>query len=107
MKEASETVLSTFQKSCDEYAKLFIPEPKQDQIIESLVNYYTKYFSLDILNECIDVFVKDADDPILVYNFALDSSKVRERVIERRRSRDEFNTLVKQTEERMRQFDEL
>jgi hypothetical protein len=57
--------------------------------------------------ECIDIFVKEASDPILVYNFALDSSKIRERAIERRRSRDEFNTLVKQTEERMRQFDEL
>ena len=107
MKETSETVLSTFQKSCDEYAKLFIPEPRQDQVIESLVNYYNKYFSIGMLLECIDIFVKEANDPILVYNFALDSSKIRERAVERRRSRDEFNTLVKQTEERMRQFDEL
>jgi hypothetical protein len=107
MKETLETVLLTFQKSCEEHAKLFIPEPRQDQVVESLVNYYDKYFTMEILLECIRTFVKEADDPILVYDFALSSSKIRDKVIERQRSKEEFNTLVKQTEERMRQFDEL
>ena len=107
MKATSETVLSTFQKWCDEYAKLFIPEPRQDQVIESLINYYNKYYSEEILNECIHLFVKDTEDPILIYNFAINSSKIREKVIERQKSRREFDMLVKQTEERMRQFDEL
>jgi hypothetical protein len=62
---------------------------------------------MEILLECIRIFVKEADDPILVYDFALSSSKIRDKVIERQRSKEEFNTLVKQTEERMRQFDEL
>jgi hypothetical protein len=107
MEKASEIVLSTFQKSCDEYAKLFLPEPRQDQVVESLVNYYKKYYTIDILIECIQYFVKESHDPILIYDFAVNSSKIRERVIERHRSKDEFSTLVKQTEERMRQFDEL
>lgn len=107
MKEASEIVLLTFQKSCDEYAKLFIPEPRQDQVIESLVNYYKKYYSLEILQECIDEFVKVNPDPIIVYDFAMESSKIRDRIIDRRKSKKEFNKLVKETEERMRLFDEL
>lgn len=107
MKETSETVLHTFQKSCDEYAKLFLPEPRQTEILDSLVNYYGKYYSIDILNQCVVEFVKTSDDPILVYNFALESSKIRDRIVERLKSKEEFSKLVRETEERMRQFDEL
>lgn len=107
MSQTSKTILSTFQLSCDEHAKLFIPEPRQDDIIVSLTNYYTKYHSLDILLECIREYVRVTPDPILVYNFALDSSKIRDKVLESRRSKEDFNRLVKETEQRMREFDEL
>ena len=107
MKKTSETVLYMFQKSCDEYAKLFLPEPRQEEILDSLVVYYEKYYSIDILTQCIEEFVKTSQDPILVYNFALESSKIRDRIVERMRSKDEFKKLVRETEERMRQFDEL
>lgn len=96
-----------FQRSCDEYAKLFVPEPRQDQIIDSLINYYEKYYSIEILDECIDFFVKETEEPILVYDFALGSSKIRDRIVERKKSKEAFESLVKQTEERMRHFDEL
>jgi hypothetical protein len=105
--QASETILSTFQSSCDEYAKLFLTEPRQDEIIKSLVNYYSKYHGMDVLIECIHEYVRVTQDPILVYNFALDSTKIRERVIEARKSKEDFNRLVKETEQRMREFDEL
>ena len=107
MKETSEEVLLIFQKSCEEYAKLFIPEPRQDKILESLVNYYTKYYSITILDDCIVEFVKTHPDPILIYDFAMESSKIRDKIIEREKSKQEFNKLVKQTEERMRLYDEL
>lgn len=96
-----------FQRSCDEYAKLFVPEPRQDQIIDSLISYYGRYYSIDILDECIDAYVKDADEPILVYDFAMASSKIRDKIVERKKSKEAFDLLVKQTEERMREFDEL
>jgi len=51
--------------------------------------------------------VRVTPDPILVYNFALDSSKIRDKVLESRRSKEDFNRLVKETEQRMREFDEL
>jgi len=107
MKETSEEVLLIFQKSCDEHAKLFIPEPRQDQIIESLLNYYNKYYSMKILEECIHEFARSHQDPIIIYEFAMDSSKIREKILEREKSKKEFSTLVKQTEERMRLYDEL
>lgn len=107
MKETSEIVLSTFQSSCDENGKLFLPEPRQSDIIHSLTVFYSKYHSIDILLECIREYVKATSDPILVYNFALDSSKIRDRVIESKKSKEDFNRLVKETEKRMRQFDEL
>lgn len=105
--ETSEIVLSTFQSSCDEFGKLFLPEPRQNDIVTSLVNYYGKYHDIDILCECIHEYVKVTPDPILVYNFAIESSKVKERVLESRRSKQEFQRLVKETEQRMRDFDEL
>jgi hypothetical protein len=107
MKETSETVLLIFQKSCEEHAKLFIPEPRQDKILESLLNYYNKYFTFQILEDCIVDFVKSSPDPILVYDFAMESSKIREKIVDRQKSKQEFNKLVKETEERMRIFDEL
>lgn len=107
MSQTSKTILSTFQSSCDEYAKLFIPEPRQDEIIESLSAYYSKYHGIDVLIECIHEYVRVTQDPILVYNFAVDSSKVREKVLESRKSKEDFNRLVKETEQRMREFDEL
>ncbi len=107
MNQTSKTILSTFQLSCDEYAKLFIPEPRQDDIITSLENYYSKYHTIDVLIECIHEYVRVTPDPILVYNFALDSSKIREKVLEARKSRADFDRLVRETEQRMREFDEL
>lgn len=100
-------MLHTFQKSCEEHAKLFLPEPRQTEILDSLVTYYERYYSIDILNQCIVEFVKTSDDPILVYNFAIESSKIRDRIVDRLKSKQEFNKLVRETEERMRQFDEL
>jgi len=107
MRETSETVLHTFQRSCEEYEKLFLPEPRQTELLDSLVSYYNKYYSIDILNQCIVEFVRTSDDPILVYNFAVDSSKIRDRIVDRLKSKEEFSKLVRETEERMRQFDEL
>lgn len=103
----SEEVLLTFQKSCDENAKLFIPEPRQDDIIKNLVNYYERFFTIQLLLDCIIEFVKKSEDPILVYNFALESKKIRDKILESQKSQDDFKRLVRETEERMRQFDEL
>jgi len=100
-------VISTFQKLCDENGKLFLSEPRQEELIKSLLSYYNTYYSEDILRECIVEFIKTADDPILVYDFAIESSKVRDKVVERQKSRNDFDKLVKETEERMRNFDEL
>lgn len=109
MKEtnSSQIVLSTFQKSCDDNAKLFIPEPRQDEIVDNLVRYYERFYDLDLLLECIQEFIKKNDEPILIYNFALDSGKIRTHLLEAKKSNDEFKRLVKETEERMRFFDEL
>jgi hypothetical protein len=62
---------------------------------------------LDVLEQCILEYVKNTQDPILVYNFALDSSKIREKVLDFRKSKESFDRLVKETEQRMREFDEL
>lgn len=105
--DSSEIVLSTFQKLCDDNAKLFLPEPRQDDILKSLVNYYQRFYDLDLLLECAAEYIKKNDEPILIYNFALESSKIRGHILELRKSNDEFKRLVKETEERMRQFDEL
>ena len=62
---------------------------------------------MKILEECIHEFVRSHQDPIIIYEFAMDSSKIREKILEREKSKKEFSTLVKQTEERMRLYDEL
>lgn len=104
---SSETVLSIFQKLCDDNAKLFLSEPRQNDILDNLVNYYNKFYDIKLLVECMTEYVKKSDEPILIYNFALESSKIRVHILEIRKSNDEFKRLVKETEERMKHFDEL
>lgn len=106
MKLTSEAVIDTFVKYCKEYGKLFVPDEKRDEaIVNSLISYYEDNYDSQLLIDCINAWIKTGEEPILIYNFAIESSKVRSLVLTDRQSRREFNDLLQQTRERMEALD--
>lgn len=105
---ASEQISNYFQECCDEFDKLFLPDAAKDEgIINNLIKFYKKHHDKEFLEECIRWFCRTEDGPILVMDFAINSLDVRDKVMEDRESRKEFNALLKQTEQRMKGFNEL
>jgi poly-beta-hydroxyalkanoate depolymerase len=98
---------SMFRKYCEEYKRLFLPGQNDLDIAESLVDFYEKYFSAEILERSVEYYVKTTTEPILIYNFALESSKIRDHIVKEMEIKEQFNTLVQQTKERMERFNEL
>ena len=98
-------VVGMFERYCDESGKLFVPEPRQTGVIENLIKHYEKYYDEEILEETIRYFIKNSyDDAILVFNFALQSGKIRDRAIDERKDRQEIERLMGETKERMSRY---
>lgn len=104
MSQSSEVLKSLFQKYCKESGKLFIPRGDDNAIAESLVSFYETHHSLKVLDQCVSYYIKNSSDPILIYNFALESSKVRDHILEENDIKENFDNLVRQTKERMERF---
>jgi hypothetical protein len=104
MNPALQALTSLFQKYCDEYKKLFLPGHNDEAVAESLASFYGKYYSEEILHECVKYYVKTSTEPVLIYNFALESSKIRDHIVQELDSKKQFDSLVQQTRERMERF---
>jgi hypothetical protein len=104
MSPTSQALISLFQKYCDEYKKLFLPGQNDEDIAESLVRYYRKNHSEQVLDKCVEYYIKNSHEPVLVYNFALESSKIRDLIVSELEAKKDFDSLVQQTKERMERF---
>lgn len=91
-------LISYLKQSCKESHKLFVPDsPRQDDVADSLVEFYDK----DLLYEAIDLFVKSRTGPFLLFDFAIESKKLTEKVKKEKESRERFIQIVKETHDRM------
>jgi hypothetical protein len=104
MSQYLEEVTFFFQKYCDEYKRLFLPGQNDGAVADSLVSFYKKYHSLEVLEKSIKYYVENTNEPILIYNFAIESSKIREHIVSEMEIQENFNKLVQQTKERMERF---
>lgn len=95
---------SLFQLYCDKYKKLFLPGSNDEALVKSLSNFYTKYYSIEILEKSIEFYVKNSNEPVLIYNFALESSKIRDHVVKEEEIAKEFDSLLLETKKRMEQM---
>ena len=95
---------SLFQRYCDKYKKLFLPGSNDEAIVKSLSDFYVKYFSISILEKSIEYYVKNSTEPVLIYNFAIESSKVREHVLKEQQIAENFDHVLLQTKKRMDQM---
>lgn len=99
-----EEVTSLFQEYCEKHKKLFLPGPNDEPVVNSLVNFYSKHYSIDILCESIEYYIKNSKEPVQIYNFAIESSKIRDHVVAEKQRRKDFDKLLHETQERMNQF---
>lgn len=98
-------VLQVFEEACDKNNKLFLPDTRDASIIESMMSFYNKNYSIDLLCQTVEYFVAHWDEEVVrVYDFALVQSKYRERVEEAQADKNEIDSLMKRTREQMESF---
>lgn len=96
-------VKDIFQRYCDEFDKLLIPNVAQDDaVIRNLLSYYNKLYDEDLLKEAIRYFVKEYDEgAVTITEFAIRSSYYRDKAERERGDREELSDLMQQTKRMM------
>ena len=78
--------------------QLFIPDsPRQDAVAESLVEHYDS----ELLLSSIDYYVKSKIGPFLLFDFAIESKKITDKVKKEKESKDKFLQIMRETRDRM------
>ena len=91
-------VLQHFISCCKKRSKLFVPDsPRQEQVCDALGDFY----EIDILFDAIDEYVKVNPGPFIIFDFAVQSKKYIDHVINEKKSRNSFLLMVKETKKRM------
>lgn len=97
-KATGQELINYFRQSCGKSSKLFIPDsPRQDDVADALAEHYDG----DVLYEAIDYFIKSRGGPFLIFDFAIESKKITEKVKKEKESRERFRQIVKETHDRM------
>lgn len=91
---SGDDVISVFAHICKEKNKLFIPDsPRQNEVAASLAEHYDG----DDLLDAIKMHVSSDPGPILVFDFALKSRDLVEKVKKERASVEKFKQTVADT----------
>jgi hypothetical protein len=98
MSLTGQELISHFKQYCDKYHKLFIPDiPRQTHVADALVGYY----SHDEILPAIELYIKSNTGPFLVFDFAVQSKKMVEKVAFEKAATGRFKDIVAQTRKRM------
>ena len=80
--------------------KLFIPDPpRQEAIADSLC----KHYEADLLEKAVKWYIDNNPGPFLIFDFAVESRSLVEKVRFERTSADRFKDIVEETRKRMEQ----
>lgn len=91
-------VVESLREYCKKSGKLFIPDsPRQEAVAESLAEHYDG----DLLKNALQFFVKSKDGPFLVFDFAIESKKITDRVKQEKESKDKLMQIIRDTHDRM------
>jgi hypothetical protein len=94
MAVTGDDVISVFKVYCEEKGKFFLPDsPRQDDIADSLAKHYDS----DDLLKAIKWYIDINDGPILVFNFALESRNLIEKIKKEQSSINKFKQVVAET----------
>jgi hypothetical protein len=105
--ETWEEVVTFFEDKSDEYGRFFVPDDIRDEkIAKSLLSFHKKHYDADLLLESIELYIAEMNQPIVIYEFAIRIDDFRESALNRRRMKEEVQSLMKQTEIAMTKFKE-
>lgn len=91
-------LIKIFKSLCEESHKLFIPDsPRQESVADALVKHYDS----NILEKSIAFYIKTRTGPFLVFDFAIESKNIADKVKFEEQAKDKVKDLVKQTYERL------
>jgi len=96
--QTGKSLIQLFETCCNESHKLFIPDsPRQDDIANSLVRHY----EWTLLERAVRWYVENNSGPFLVFDFAIQSRDVVEKVKYETESKTKFQDIVAETRKRM------
>ena len=97
----AEIFLGKFEEYCDEFGKLFIPEPNSENVMKSLVNYHKKFSTLNVLDKCIKQYIKKTTTPRVI-DLALNIADIRSAVEFAVEDDERIRELMKETQKRVK-----
>jgi len=98
MKLTGEGLIDLFKSYSEKSHKLFIPDtPRQEQIADSLASHYDG----DLLQKAVMWYIDNRPGPFLVFDFAVESRGLVEKVQYENEAKSRFEDIVAETRKRM------
>ena len=91
-------LIKYFKECCEKQHKLFVPDsPRQDSVADSLASFYKE----ENLKLGIENFINNKTGPFLIFDFAIESKNIADKVKFEEQAKNKVKDLVKQTYERL------
>lgn len=91
-------LIEIFKESCEKSNKLFIPDsPRQESVADALAKHYES----ELLEKAVRFYIKKNQGPFLIFDFALASRTVFDKIKFEEEAKDRFRNLVKETHDRL------
>jgi hypothetical protein len=91
-------LIEIFKKSCEKSHKLLIPDsPRQESVADALATHYDS----ELLEKAVELYVKKNHGPFLIFDFAIESRTIVDKVKFEEEAKNRFRNLVKETHDRL------
>lgn len=91
-------LIEIFKKSCEKSHKLFIPDsPRQESVADALATHYDS----ELLEKAVEFYVKKNQGPFLIFDFAIESRTIVDKVKFEEEAKNRFRNLVRETHDRL------
>lgn len=91
-------LIEIFKKSCEKSHKLFIPDsPRQESVADALAAHYDS----ELLEKAVEFYVKKNQGPFLIFDFAIESRTIVDKVKFEEEAKNRFRNLVRETHDRL------
>jgi len=98
MKLTGESLIDLFKTCSEKSHKLFIPDsPRQEQVADSLAKHYDG----ELLEKAVKWYIENRTGPFLVFEFAVESRGIVEKVQYESEAKSRFQDIVAETRKRM------
>jgi hypothetical protein len=98
MRVTGQSLIDLFKSYSEKSHKLFIPDsPRQEQVADSLAHHYDG----ELLEKAVRWYIDNRPGPFLVFDFAVESRDLVEKVKYENEAKARFQDIVAETRKRM------